>query len=661
MHLFRRLPLRVILIVPIVGIATLLLIVILWQLTFIHWPQAQMAEAYRHANQMADLLFEASAEHASERGFTAAYLSLLVAGHADSNLREQVWTARIRGDAALAQAFTLGERLVAGTWAPEHLRDYLTRGQQAWQSVEQARLRVDRSTPTHAAINTNYWLLTSTSLIEAAGLIRNTPLQPNTLLENTAFRNAQLQQAVWLAAEYAGRERAVLVAFIAGQRPLPVETRQELLSLRGIVDHELAYLRQVVPPLLRDNSALEAGWTQLLEEFVLRFGAVRAQIYATTQGNYPINEQQWLEHATIGINSLLAFSQIIGTSAAADAAGANATAQRHYQISIAMLIGVLAITGALLLLLQRAYQPLRHAALRIQDAERNNDLSLRLDATGGDELATLGRAYNTLLGRLGRVIQAACDAAVEGGSASQQIATTALQIEQRSHQQLKLLAHLATALMQIDALGREFFQHTAETASAAQRNEDDALGGLQHLGNVLEGTRLLAVQRDKATLALHLLRVDCREIARQVEILAESAQAPDAPDLPRRTPDVAPYQSLRDLIERIQPQALQVATTLATSQREAGSGVEYLRHACAAFERIAVEAGTFRQINQQIVAIADEPLGVINTMHGTLEALARNVEDNTRAVKQALKVAADINDQMQQLQALADKFQLPPS
>src|SRR5690606_28870416 len=118
-----------------------------------------------------------------------------------------------------------------------------------------------------------------------------------------------------------------------------------------------------------------------------------------------------------------------------DAAAASRSAQLNYQLSIAMLIGILLISAALVLLVKRICQRLQQAALRIQYAERSNDLSLRLDASGHDELARLGRAYNALHDRLAIFIRASQDATQEVGTASERISVESMHIEQRIDQQ----------------------------------------------------------------------------------------------------------------------------------------------------------------------------------------------------------------------------------
>lgn len=659
--LLRQWPLRVTLTALVITLAAVLLGVMLWQLVFVYQPNIRTAQAYSQANRMSDLLIEAAAEFAQERGMTATHLSLLAIGSSDAEMVEHIHTTRRLGDELLELALAQGEQLIAGNQMAEPVRAHILSVQSAWERVQLARQRVDRSSQALADIQSIYWLRSLNTLIERITVLRRLAFLPTTALESAAYKNIDLKQAIWLASEYADRERALLAIALAERTPLSASRARELMEYRGIVDRQLTYLREAGLPVLQmtQTAGVDEAWEHLQREFVLRFGAVRANVYAATaQGNYPLTERQWLQAATRGIDSLQAFGEVINASAAEDAAAASRSAQLNYQLSIAMLIGILLISAALVLLVKRICLRLHQAAVRVQSAERSNDLSLRLDATGCDELATLGRAYNALHDRLVVLIQAAHDATVEIGNASERIGAESTQIEQRIDQQHASLIQLATALTQIDALERELFGHTLETAAAAKRTERDALEGIQRVDQTLAGIESLNLESDRAAEAVYHLQADCREIGRLLEAMVgsgcvteASVQGPDS--------STARAEGMRSLISRMQQHVLQLARAIATNQHATDIHLEHIRTARTSFERIAAETGTFSQLSQQIAAVAVEPLTVTNTMYLTIDTLMHLDKENVCAAKQVRRSATDIGDQMQHLGSLASQFSPP--
>ncbi|HRH82435.1 MAG TPA: hypothetical protein PLW81_15460 [Thiobacillaceae bacterium] len=89
------------------------------------------------------------------------------------------------------------------------------------------------------------WIRTVTRFIDQAVLLQESAFLPADTTQRVAQLNLALKRWVWMASEYAGRERGILAWHVAMRRPLPLELREELAALRGVVEHALHQLREM--------------------------------------------------------------------------------------------------------------------------------------------------------------------------------------------------------------------------------------------------------------------------------------------------------------------------------------------------------------------------------------------------------------------------------
>ncbi len=683
-NIIRQLPLRVSLIIPILFISTLLLTVLLWQLAFVYWPQAQQAQAYRTANLMSDSLLEAAAEQAKERGFTAGLLGSDAATGRNEASRAQIREARQKGNEALSRALSLASELMESGWAVQRLGQSVANVQRTRDSVETLRQRID-ARETGNTVEVTHWVGAMSALISAGARLRNDAFLPNTPLANAAFKNTELKQSIWLASEYAGRERAQLAVIIARRQPLDAAARESLLSNRSVVDAQLTYLREVGLPFLASeaNPAISNAWETLEKNFIRDFEHLRNQVHvAGTTGDYPITDQQWLEAATAAIDSLLAFGQAISASAATDASRANDEALRGFWISILMSAGVLLITAALFLLVRAICTRLQQSVVSIQQAERNNDLSLRLDEAGRDELAQLGRAYNAMLERFGNIIEAVNEAAATVSSGTEQVAAAATQTEMGVSRQRDAIAQVAAAMTEIAAAVQEVAGNTSLAAQASQETDIQARSGRDVVQNTANSIDQLAHEIGQAAQTIRDLQTDSSQIsvilkvinsvAEQTNLLALNAaiEAARAGEHGRGFAVVADEvrslatrvgqstEEINAMISLLQGQAHQAVETMERSQQEADASVALTRESGSALLRIVSSAETINQMTAQIATAAEEQTCVTTDMDRSISEIELIAEESTRAASETVSAAREIRQSMLRLKQLVGQFRV---
>ena len=681
--LLRYLPLRLTLAVPVMVISGLLILVILWQLAFVNQPASRLAATYGSANGMADHLLLAAADQARERGLGAAQLGRLADGADDPELLARLRELRAQSDAALGRALTLGDTLALANPA---LNASLRQVRERWQAAQEARRRLDDGVASgRPAIAADDWVTTLTALIESTALLREAPFLPNDALQDAAFKNTRLKQAIWLASEYAGRERARLALAIIRGEPLSADSQQELLGYRNIVDRQLDYLRDVGLPVLRRGaeSGIDAAWAQIQAEFVERFGAARERAYAgAANGDYGMDDAQWLAASTAGIDSLLAFSLAISRSAQADTDAAGAQTRNKLWFSLLLLIGVLALTLVLYLLVRMVGRRLHLAVSMIQRAERDNDLEIRLDERGRDELALLGHAYNAMQERFGELIRTVRDATYDVSLDASRAAAAAAQTERGVSQQRESLNQLATAMAQIVAVVQEVAGSTAETAQAADDSHSEADAGRSLVVRMATDIGQLAIEVGASAELIRTLQDDSNAIGRVLDVINEIADqtnllalnaaieaarageqgrgfavvAGEVRDLAQRASDST--GEIRTMVLHLQEQAREAVSGMAASRREASHSVERTHQANAALERISAAVATISQMTRQIATAAEEQASVIAHMQENIDTIAEVAQQSALAARQTVDASAEINHQMEHLTLLIGRFRV---
>ena len=211
------------------------------------------AEILETANASSSDLIRAAAAQAKERGFTSAALSDPAAEVA----RDSIPGLRSEGDKLLdaalveAQPALRGNRVLSAAFTglldARHARDLkrveADAGLARRQPVEQTRVQA--------------WFDAQTRLIQSERAFGSALFLAQNPYELVIQYNGFIKANVFVASEFAGRERARLGRVIAGEKSIPAEQLDELQRWRGVVEENLAAIAQ-----LRANPAMPGSVLQ---------------------------------------------------------------------------------------------------------------------------------------------------------------------------------------------------------------------------------------------------------------------------------------------------------------------------------------------------------------------------------------------------------------
>ena len=267
------------------------------------------ADRLHRANAAVDHLLNAAAFQARERGLTAAALR----GDAGATIHDELTSLRDRGDAHFRNALDLIETLNADPDSPALLEAYTERAQTAWQWLGTARRHAERTILGAAApLGAEEWLATVTDLIAANAALRDQILISMEIPPDIAHLNLNVKRLVWQISENAGQVRGILSYYAGAREPIPDFLLEQIYANRLAVRQSMDELHT----LMRLPGKQDERLSQTMEEMQQQlrdhsFPSANAMLAAAATGDYPMNEREWYDSATHGINSVLAVSEVV--------------------------------------------------------------------------------------------------------------------------------------------------------------------------------------------------------------------------------------------------------------------------------------------------------------------------------------------------------------
>ena len=395
--------------------SALLLLIAILLLAFIAWGTYEIVDDSRsttwitQANRLADLAVKANVAQAAERGLTATIIS--GSSEMRDKVHERLAELRNRGDRDYANFLEAAQDFSA-RYPARSLTQTLLMLSRYHVKLVNARKAVDHAfEDPDVSIDSTEWIGTMNILIETLAQIRHQALVPLDRFGSIYWDNLQIKEMVFLASEYAGRERLIFSVAIARNRPITMDEFHTLQYNRAIVEDNL---RRLVTQLQNGTRGpdLQNALDRLQQEFLGRFQQIRKSVYAasSSQESYPLDVTTWWDEATRGIDSILAVSTVVGQSAEQDIA---ALQQREVQSNMALIATVLIVVAILIFMImlvrRRLIVPLRTltgASTRIA----GGNLDCPISITSKDEFGVLGDSFErmrvSLLQHIARVEQA---------------------------------------------------------------------------------------------------------------------------------------------------------------------------------------------------------------------------------------------------------------
>ncbi|MBI5894073.1 MAG: HAMP domain-containing protein [Deltaproteobacteria bacterium] len=636
------------------------------------------ADRIAMANELSDNIIAAAGFEAIERGVTMTALSSPMP--ADSAMLQRIKDLREKGDDSFKKGHSIAEALVIYDPSNIFFKDTAKKADNARKALEHARTSVDANlTRDVKDYKPDVWFKTITAFIDANADLRlsaiTSPSNAHSLQEGIRM-NLAVKHAIWLASEYAGRERATIGSLIARGIPMVDEQLAQLKTFRAIVDLNLKTVLN-----LKNDTSMDASVVQSInkmEEVLLgNFEKTRKDVYAGAYlGNYPISAKEWIDKSTEAINTILEVSKSSSMLVEKNIQEARGAVKMQRTIFASLLIATI-ILGVVpfLVVQQKIIRPLYYAMDKISYVEKSGDLTTEIDMPAGDEIGKIASAFNKMMNKLHLITKGIHGATEHLASSAGHLAAEAAVIADGSKEQSSMASQVATASTEMGATIVEIAKNAsgvadaAKTASMAAQNGgnivENSINSINQIADTTKETgRVIAALGDSSKEIGRIIKV-IDDIADQTNLLALNAaiEAARAGEQGRGFAVVA--DEVRSLAEKTTKATKEIGEMINTVQDDTGkalsvmdsevnaveNGVKLVKDAGKALTDIIREVDHVKAMIEQIAAAseeqstaADQISADIETVAGITKNTAAGAEEIEQASREITRLASGLKD-----------------
>ncbi|MDR3682819.1 MAG: methyl-accepting chemotaxis protein [Geothrix sp.] len=455
---------------------------------------------------------------------------------------------------------------------------------------------------------------------------------------------AQALQRLQWAKEAAGQERATgMAAATAGTLSLAAHGR--LASLAALQEDRL---RQA-GSLLKGSDAVSMDGLLSPASFGI-VQEMRQALLERPSGPWGFTPEAWFKGATERVDRLHGAEEALAGHLAQRVKADSEGARLALLAILGVLLGVIATTGFLIRAVTRG---LIHPIQGLTTALRQQDLNLRMETTGKDEISELARAFNDFQGHLVGVITTIQKASAQVASLAGQLVSGAEEtqratdmVAQGSEHQRGAMDQASAAIHQLSASVEQVARTVEAALQRAASARTEATAGAGFGRETAAAMESIQGATERIVRAVQVIQ----DIARQTNLLSLNAaiEAAKAGSLGKGFAVVA--EEVRKLAERSATAAHEIETLIVQTREIVGTGADKVAGTSAALERILVEVSTLARQMEEIDLASREQAKASSDITEQTEGVRTTSEQNAAG---ALELAATVQETVRHLDSLA--------
>lgn len=638
------------------------------------------------ANRVSDHILIVAGKQAIERGATAA----VMANPNDNESYTKIASLRQTGDKYLDSGLAVARTLAAkGSFVQQRI-EILTKARQQRDDVRRQVDGVLTRTVADPRLSAD-WVKAQTALIMQENELAKALFRARNNVEQILEFNNIIKNSVFLASEFAGRERANLGMAIASGKPIDAERYKNLMQFRGVVEQNLQSVLG-----LKGSASISEATKNAMEEmervFLKEFEEVRRSVYdaSAQQQPYPLTGGEWIGKSTRAINAILKVSEAVSRDAEKLAQQQSADSVRSIVFSIAFLVVLviaIAVSVWIVRLVTRPVQELAHQSERLAEGDLSvveaPEIEAILDVK--DEIGDLARSFQKMVSNLRETVHQLIDASSAVASASSEISSSTEEMAAGAQEQTSQAGEVASAVEKMTKTIVENSKNASDTAGTAKEAKIAAEQGGRVVEETVEGMKQIAeVVRKSAGTVQELGKSSDQigeiisvidDIADQTNLLALNAaiEAARAGEQGRGFAVVA--DEVRKLAERTTKATKEIAGMIKKIQTDTKGAVESMEEGTMKVDagiHLADKAGVSLQeiveISQKVTDMVTQIAAASEQQSSASEQISKNVEgisavtgETAQGTQQIARAADDLNRLTENLQQLVGKFKLSGS
>ena len=334
-------------------------------------------------------------------------------------------------------------------------------------------------------------------------------------------------------------------------------------------------------------------------------------------------------------------------------------------------------------LIKAIIKPVEQLLLKLDSiAKGDGDLTQRVNESGGDEIAKLGRSFNEFVSKIQSLVSDIGQESVELDTSISSISSLSSRISNRVQLQSEEVDTVVQSISQVNEAADSISVNVnscSEASRAASEDGQSAREVVQHAvtavtglaDNIEETTQVIERLNSEVANIVSVLEV-IQGIAEQTNLLALNAaiEAARAGEQGRGFAVVA--DEVRTLASRTQSCTDEIQTMIDSLKKGANDAVEsmerskeggtntvtYARDAGEALNRILAAINNLNAMNEQISTAAEEQRAIAQSATENTRNVQEVVEDSLVAVNENLTFTASMSKSVSRLNKLVGQFKV---
>lgn len=351
-------------------------------------------------------------------------------------------------------------------------------------------------------------------------------------------------------------------------------------------------------------------------------------------------------------------------------------------VVIGLFIIISAVVGLGLLVARAITNPLTAMRDTIKNIEKNHDLTLRVPASGSDEVAQIGQAVNGMMNQFQQLVQQVLQSVNQVSQEADNLAQASQHTSDGMIRQQTETDHVATAMNEMVATIQEVARHASEAEGAAQTTRAESENGdrilqennriIQSLAEEVENAATVVSSLESEAQSIALVIDVIKGIAEQTNLLALNAAieaarageqgrgfavvADEVRSLAQKTQEST--QEIEEVIARVQEGSRNAAKVMERSQERARAGLEQSAKTSEALAQVTHHVTLISDMNSQIATAVEQQSATADEMNQSVVNIAEVTRDSTAASHQTAAASEELSQLSTELHGMVSRFQV---